>query len=123
MKTLKILAPLLFLGFLLSSGIVKEDILGKWILVKMVNKNGNQENLNNTKGAYLDFKTDGVLEMGEGTKSPQLGEWDYNPENKKLYVSEKPERQDEVIVKKLTKKKLKLYLVRRKRTIHLVRAN
>jgi hypothetical protein len=123
MKTFKVLIPLLFLGFILSSGIVKEDFIGKWTVVKIVVKNGLRESPRADDVPYLNFRADGIIEFGEGKKKPKLGEWDYDPEHKKMYISDKPEKQEEVNVKKLTKKKLVIQIGNRGMTIHLIRAN
>ncbi|MFT5780222.1 MAG: hypothetical protein ACI837_003183 [Crocinitomicaceae bacterium] len=123
MKAFRILIPLLFLGFLLSSASVEVKILGKWVMVKMVIGGESKKSPTGEESAYMDFKEDGKVEFGNGTKQPKPGEWAYDKENKILYLYEKADQTDPMIIKKLSKKKLILTLVREKISIHLTRAD
>jgi hypothetical protein len=121
MKTLKILVPLLFLGFLLSSAKVEVKILGKWVMVKMVKGDETKDAPTGEYESYMIFKEDGVIDFVKGSREPKAGEWNYDRKNKKLYITEKVDQTDEVIIKKLSKKNLILFIVEEGVTVYLER--
>jgi len=120
MKGIQSVLVVAFVSVFLISASVGDKVIGEWKVAKIVDQDSKRTTTE--QDISLVFKADGVVLFKSGERSPTQGEWSYDPDEKILYISDRPDRQDEAKIKKLTKKKMVID-VEEKGTLYLERTN
>lgn len=117
MKEITLSLALIGILFLLGSAVNTKKFEGRWVIVKLGDENG--EVTKEKKERWLELKSDGTAVFGRGDDSEHEGSWRYDKKTNTFYTSDRPGREDEFELKKLTRKSMVIRHVKRGMVVYL----